>query len=215
MARGTELQGNTRIFSLVMAQAIEKFLNLQQQEDDEIKSIATNLAYNEMKLNKWTGDEKEWEQVYKTVWVEKLMFVQMTYDVSQILNLSRQLLAGQKKLIAFAGIIISNTGEILKNQEVIITNQGLILDVTGQILENVEDIKDMTEEILATNYEILGTVKDIQGDVKDMKANGVKVIWDDYTPGTQKIGKYLGIVAGILGAIILLVIVLRLIRKRK
>ncbi len=91
----------------------DNFSEAQNEKSNEIKSIATRLAITEMKLNKWSGTEKDFELVYKTVWLEKLMFVQLTYDVNQILSVSRDILAGQKKQILYLGIIISNTGEIL------------------------------------------------------------------------------------------------------
>lgn len=187
----------------------KKFKEIQQTRNDNMKAIATNLAMTEMKLNKWYGNEDQWQSIYEGVWVEKFMFVETYYNTQQILDISKKLLKGQRAMITYLGIIVSNTGQILKNQEIIITNQGLILDVTNAIYEDVQDIKATTEIIL-------GTVQDIQGTVNSIQANGVKILRNDYSgPGGGGLSKYIGIVAGILGSIILLVIVLRLFKKKK
>ena len=183
---------NTKNLTLNYATAVEsKFANLQDSVNKEIKSIATKLALNEMLLNKWSKDADLWEQVYKTVWIEKEIFVRMSYDVSSIATISKQLLTGQQKMITALGVIVSNTGQILENQEIIIDNQGIIIDTTG---------------------EILGTVKDIQINVNDIVANGVKV-QNNYTGSQTK--KYIWLVVGVLLAVILFYIVLKIFKGRK
>ncbi len=191
---------------LKKATAVDRFAQLQGEKNDQKKAIATRLAINEMKLNHWAGNELEWQEIYKTVWVEKLMFVELSMDVKEILEVSNKLLSGQKKMIAQLGVIVNNTGQILQNQEIIITNQGVILDVTNQILDN-------TEELLEINYEILGTVNDIKGSIDDIKANGVKVVANNYSGG--KSSSYIWIVVGGLVAFLMLFIILKMVKKKK
>lgn len=182
-----------------------KFGEFQASKDKEIKALATRFALNEMKLNKWWGSEREWENVYQTVWVEKLMQIELSYNVAEILGISKQLLSGQQKIITALGVIVSNQGEILYNQEIIITNQGIIIDVTGEILLN-------TEEIIVTTNNILGVVEDIQGTVNDISANGVKIKSNKYTKGIKSYLKY---IAYGLGGVLLLVIILKTLKKKK
>ncbi len=196
-----------------------QFENAQKQETSEVKALATKFALNEMALNKWEnptssaqgfGYAEKWQQIYEIVWLEKQMLVQMSYDLSEIKNIGRELLAGQKKIITALGVIVTNQGEILYNQEIIITNQGLILDITGQILVN-------TETIIATTDNILGVVTDIQGTVNDMHTNGVTIASNQWSGGAgeTKIKNYIWYIVGGLGALLLLFIILKMLKGKK
>lgn len=182
----------------------------------EQKAIATKFALNEMKLNKWSEPSNkgeanayaiQWESIYQTVWLEKLMQVKVAYDVAETLSISKDILTGQQKIITALGVIVNNQGQILQNQEIIITNQGIIIDVTNQILTN-------TEEIIATTNNILGIVQDIQMDINDISANGVTIKSNNYSGGSAKAKSILTYVLMGLGGILLVYIVLKIMKKR-
>ena len=113
------------------------------------KALATKLAVNELKLNHWSSVDADYQLVYQTVFIEKLMFVEMSYNISEIHGLAEKLLSGQKQMIASLGLIVSRTGEILANQTIIITKLDEIKIVVDQVLVNTEIIITNTEEILA------------------------------------------------------------------
>lgn len=167
------------------------FLNLQREKEDEKKMLATKLALNWLKLNRWDSSSADYTEIYETAWIEKMMLVETAYGVAEIRELSKSILQGQRKLLADVGLIVSRTGEILKNQEVIINNQGEILLI---VTENLE-----------VSYEILGNVQDIKATVEDMANNGIIIKKNDYKGGSAGGGsmmKYLIIGAIVLGVII-------------
>lgn len=125
----------------------DKFKQHLKEKEEEKKLLATKLALNEMKLNNWVESAAEWEEVYQQTYIEKMMFVEMYYDIKDIKGIAEELKKGQQKILTNQGLIIKNTGEILKNQEIIIKNQEIIIATTGEILGKVNEIADNVEEI--------------------------------------------------------------------
>lgn len=132
------------------------------------KALATRFAISEFKLNKWTGSEVNYRDVYKWVWLEKYMFVDQSYSLNEIKKLGEQLLAGQQKYLTELGLIVANTGEILENQTVIIEQNGTILATTQEITTSLTGIQTSIGEIQTA-------IATIQTNVGEINANLVTI----------------------------------------
>ncbi len=168
--------------------AITIFDQMQREEMTEKKMLATQFAVNYLKVNRWDKSSPDYAAIYQTAWVEKMMFVESAYSISEILDITRTIKAQNDKILVDVGIIVDRTGQILENQEVIIQQNGQILAV---VTENLE-----------VSYEILGNVQDIKASVEDMQNNGVKVLQNNYAGGTANYIKYIVIAGLILIAIV-------------
>ena len=177
----------TRSLILHTASAKEQFDVFQDNKSEEKKLLATRLALNYLKVNRWDESSPDYIEVYQTAWVEKMLLVKTAYGVAEIADIARQLKKGQDRLLVDVGIIVSRTGQILKNQEVIIEQNGTILAIV--------------QENLGVSYEILGNVKDIKASVEDMQNNGVRIKRNNYK-GSPNYTTYI-----IIGVIALIVIV--------
>jgi len=167
------------------------FDELQAQKSEEQKVLATKLTLNYLKIARWNEGEVDFEEVYQTAWIEKLMFVETAYNVTQTLELAKKIDQNTKQIMADVGLIVSRTGEILKNQEIIIKQNGEILLIV--------------KENLAVSYEILGNVKDIKASIDDMQQNGITVKQNDYKGGgNSSMVKYI-IIAAIVFAILIFI----------
>lgn len=146
---------------------------IAQQEDKTPdntvkKALATKLAVNELKLNHWTSTDADYELVYKTVFIEKLMFVEMSYNISEIYGMAQELLSGQKQMVATLGLIVSNQGEILRNQRIIITK-------VDEIKVVVDHIEEISEEILINTETIITNTEEILENQERFEKNGIPI----------------------------------------
>jgi hypothetical protein len=164
------------------------FATMQREKAEEKKILATKLALNWLRLNRWDKSAADYAEIYQTAWIEKMMIVETAYSVAEIKNDVAQIKSTQQRLLADVGLIVDRTGQILQNQEVIIKQNGEILLI---VKENLE-----------VSYEILGNVKDIKASVEDMQRNGVIVKSNAYQGGATSYIKYL-----VIGGLILMAIV--------
>lgn len=170
------------------ATAESMFDQMQRTEMDEKKMLATQFTVNYLKVNRWDKSAPDYAAIYQTAWVEKMMFVESVYNISQILELTKSIKNSTDKILVDVGLIVDRTGAILENQEVIIKQNGEILLI---VKENLE-----------VSYEVLGNVKDIKASVEDMQNNGVKVVQDNYQGGRANYMTYL-----IVGGLILIALI--------
>ena len=146
----------------------ESFVILQKQEEEEKKALATKFAVAELKLNRWDSSDVDYQEVYQTVWLEKLMFVEMSYSIEAIKEAAGKILGNQKKMIASVGLIVSRTGEILKNQTIIITK----LDEIKVVVDHIEEL---SEEILVNTETIITNTEDILANQDKFMTNGITI----------------------------------------
>lgn len=139
------------------------------------KMLATKFALAELRLNRFDSKELDYRDIYETVYLEKFMFIEATYNIAQINKLTKKIATNQEKLIADVGLIVKNTGEILENQHVIITQIGEIKVVLDDVKNSVDYITDVVDRIDETTQDTNVVVKDIQTSVDDMRSNGITV----------------------------------------
>jgi len=174
----------------------DRFDIYQRDETEAKKALATKFAINELRVNNFSNSEVDFKEVYHIVWLEKLMFVEMSFTVNEINKRAKLLLSNQKEMIASIGLIVSRTGEILENQTIIISELGEIKVISQQTLDNTFIIIEKTDEVLEH--------------LEDFKANGVKIDDRRKESGNNGYGKdntlmYVGI--GVITLVALVVII--------